>query len=222
MGRRKINWTVWFSYLVITGFMAYILVAYGLNDPRKTGIVSGKFANPNFHYQTWKILFFFHITTAAVALMLGPFQLLKASRKKMKKHRTIGKIYVSSIFLSVPAGIYLAFYATGGIGGTIGFLILDIAWFMTTFVGLKRIRERNIQSHQEWMLRSYAVTLVFVTFRLLMPIMVFLLHLGFAIGFPLAVIVSIMINLYLTERYLKRKRKGTINTASYAINKGSN
>jgi len=206
MGKRKINWTVWLSYLVITGFIAYILIIYGLNDPKKAAMVSGKLENPTFHYQTWKIFFFFHISTGAIALILGPFQFLKASRKNIKTHRTIGKIYVSSIFLSVPAGIYLAFYATGGIGGTIGFLILDIAWFVTTFVGLKRIRERNIQSHQEWMLRSYAVTLVFVTFRLLMPIFVFLLHLGFAIGFPLAVIASIIINLLVTERYLKRNR----------------
>ncbi|MGG3468311.1 DUF2306 domain-containing protein [Neobacillus pocheonensis] len=214
MGKRKINWTVWFSYLVVIGFIGYILVMYGLNNPRSTGIVSGKLENPNFHYNTWKILFFIHITTGSIALLLGPFQLLKASRKKIKTHRIIGKIYVSSIFLSVPAGIYLAFYATGGIGSTIGFLILDAAWFITTFLGLKRIHERNIQSHQEWMLRSYAITLVFVTFRLLVPIFMFILHLGFAISFPLAVIVGIMINLSLVERYLKRKLKGTKNTGS--------
>lgn len=214
MSKRKINWKVWLSYFVVFGFIGYILVMYGLNDPRKTGIVSGKLENPTFHYQVWKVIFFFHITTGSIALLLGPFQLLKKSRKKIKIHRTIGKIYAFSIILSVPAGIYLAFYATGGIGSTIGFLILDAAWFITTFLGLKRIRERNIQSHQEWMLRSYAITLVFVTFRLLVPIFMFVLQLGFAISFPLAVIVGIIINLSLTERYLKRQRIGILKTGT--------
>ncbi|MEH7331085.1 DUF2306 domain-containing protein [Neobacillus drentensis] len=217
MANRKINWKVWLSYFVVLGFIGYILVMYGLNDPRKTGIVSGKLENPHFHYNTWKVLFFFHITTGSIALILGPFQLLKASRKNIKIHRTLGKIYATSILLSVPAGIYLAFYATGGIGATIGFLILDALWFLTTFIGLKRIRERKIQSHQEWMLRSYAITLVFVTFRFLVPIFMFILHLGFAISFPLAVIVGIIINLFLSERYLKKIRKGNIKTSPIII-----
>ncbi|MBS4172227.1 DUF2306 domain-containing protein [Bacillus sp. FJAT-49736] len=206
MNKRKISLSILLCYLGILIFLGYILLAYGFNDPRKAGIVSGKFKNPNFSFNTWKIFFYLHIVTGAISLILGPFQFLKKSRKKIHIHRWIGKIYVTSIFLSVPAGIYLAFYATGGIGSTIGFLILDIFWFTTTFIGLKRIRERNIQSHQRWMIRSYAVTLVFVTFRLVLPI-VLLIHLGFAIGFPLSVIVSIIINLSLAERYLKKKRK---------------
>ncbi|MFB7305155.1 DUF2306 domain-containing protein [Heyndrickxia sporothermodurans] len=208
MNKRKLSWAVLLCYLGILAFVEYILLAYGFNDPRKASIVSGKFENPEFSFNTWRIFFYFHIVTGAIALILGPFQLLKKSRKNIHIHRSIGKIYVTSIFLSVPVGIYLAFYATGGIGSTIGFLILDIFWFATTFIGLKRIRERKIQSHQRWMIRSYAITLVFVTFRLLMPITVFLLHLGFSVGFPLAIIISIIINLSLTERYLKKKRKG--------------
>ncbi|OIK12126.1 hypothetical protein BIV60_16750 [Bacillus sp. MUM 116] len=217
MGKRKINWVVWVSYLVILVFMGYIVVFYGLHDPRKADMVSGKFGNPGFTYQTWKLFFYFHIVTGSIALILGPFQFLKISRKKIKMHRTIGKIYVASIFLSVPAGVYLAFYATGGIGSTIGFIFLDITWLVTTFIGLQRIRERNLQSHQEWMIRSYAVTVVFITFRLIMPIFVFLFHLGYPIGFPLAVFVSMIINLSLAERYLKKNRKGTINNGSYYL-----
>lgn len=209
MVKQKINGKLWIGYFIIIGFMGYIVFMYGLNDPRKAGIVAGKLENPSFHFHTWKLFFYFHIITGAIALILGPFQFLKKSRKKIKTHRTIGKIYVGSIFLSVPAGIYLAFYATGGIGGTIGFLILDVAWFITTFIGLKRIKERNIQRHQEWMMRSYAVTLVFVTFRIMVGLFVFLF--GFAIGFPVTVILSIIINLYFIERYIKSNRRGAIN-----------
>ncbi|WP_066306302.1 DUF2306 domain-containing protein [Bacillus sp. FJAT-29814] len=209
MVKQKINWKLWLGYFIIIAFMGYIVFMYGINDPRKAGIVAGKLENPSFPFDTWKLFFYFHIATGAIALILGPFQFLKKSRKKIKTHRAIGKIYVGSIFLSVPAGIYLAFYATGGIGSTIAFLILDVAWFVTTFIGMKRIKERNIQSHQEWMMRSYAVTLVFVTFRILVGLFVFLF--GFAVGFPVTVILSIIINLYFIERYLKKIRRGVVN-----------
>ncbi|HWO95550.1 MAG TPA: DUF2306 domain-containing protein [Bacillus sp. (in: firmicutes)] len=212
MSRGKVNFAVLICYAVVMVFMVYLVMAYILHDPKETGVVSGKLENPNFPIGIWQSVLYFHIITGAAALVVGPFQFLKASRKKANTHRTIGKVYVSSIFLSVPAGVFLAFYATGGVGSTFAFLVLDVVWFASTFVGLKRIRQRNIQSHQEWMLRSYAVTLGFVTFRIFMPIFVFAMGLGFAVGFPLAVFVSLLINLFAAEWYVRRKRKAAIDT----------
>ncbi len=212
MGTRKVNVTVLICYVVVMVFMAYLVMAYILHDPKESGIVSGKLEDPDFPIRIWQGVLYFHIITGAVALVVGPFQFLKESRKKANMHRTIGKVYVSSIFLSVPAGVFLAFYATGGAGSAFAFLVLDAFWFVTTFLGLKRIRQRNIQSHQEWMLRSYAVTLGFVTFRIFMPIFVFAMGLGFAVGFPLAVFISLIINLSAAEWYVHRKRKAAIDT----------
>lgn len=212
MGRGKVNFAVLICYAVVMVFMVYLVMAYVLNDPKETGIVSGKLENPDFPISIWQGVLYFHILTGAAALVVGPFQFLKESRKKTNMHRTIGKVYVSSIFLSVPAGVFLAFYATGGVGSALAFLVLDVIWFATTFLGLKRIRQRNIQSHQEWMLRSYAVTLGFVTFRIFMPIFVFAMGLGFAVGFPLAVVISLIINLSAAEWYVRRKRKAAIDT----------
>jgi len=220
LAKRRVNVWVLLCYLVIALFMAYIVLAYIVMDPKKTGIISGKFESiKNFPYDVWKYFLLFHVTTGSIALIIGPFQFLKASRKNKKIHRTIGKTYMTSIFLSVPAGIYLAFYATGGLGSGIGFAVLDILWFASAFMGFKRIRQRNIQSHQEWMLRSYAITLVFVTFRILMPISVFVMGLGFSIGFPLAIFAAIGINLALTEWYLRTRNKKTIrNTNPSQVN----
>ncbi|MCS4558935.1 DUF2306 domain-containing protein, partial [Shewanella sp. C32] len=83
--------------------------------------------------------FYIHITAGATALITGSVQLLRWSRRRLRVHRLLGRIYVYSIFVSVPAGVYLAFYATGGLGSTIGFLILNTAWFTTTWIGLRRI-----------------------------------------------------------------------------------
>lgn len=88
-------------------------------------------------------LFFVHIATGSIALLTGPFQFLRSSRKVISVHRIMGRIYGISIFVSVPAGIYLALYTTGGLASSIGFIVLDVAWFMTAFLGLKRIREKR-------------------------------------------------------------------------------
>ncbi|MCQ6267632.1 DUF2306 domain-containing protein [Fictibacillus sp. WQ 8-8] len=209
-GRKGMNYKALLSYLVVALFIGYIVIQYIVYGPKQSGIVSGKLEDPGFPYSQWQVFFFIHIATGAIALAAGPFQFLKASRKKISIHRIIGRIYVSSIFLSVPAGIYLAFYATGGMGSTIGFLCLDAAWFITAFVGLKRIRERKINSHQEWMIRSYAVTLVFITFRIFLPLLTFVAGTSFALGFPLAVFLSMILNLGLAEWYLHRKRSSKV------------
>ncbi len=211
-GRKGMNYKALLSYLVVALFIGYIVIQYIVYGPKQSGIVSGKLEDPGFPYSQWQFFFFIHIATGAIALAAGPFQFLKASRKKTSIHRIIGRIYVSSIFLSVPAGIYLAFYATGGIGSTIGFLCLDAAWFITAFVGLKRIRERKINSHQEWMIRSYAVTLVFITFRIFLPLLTVVAGAGFPLAFPLAVFLAMLMNLWLAEWYVRRKRAATMNT----------
>ncbi|OIK13339.1 DUF2306 domain-containing protein [Bacillus sp. MUM 13] len=213
MAKRKINVKILLCYVVIAAFIGYILMSYVLHNPKNAAIIAGKLENsPGFPYDLWIMILFFHIVTGAIALVLGPFQFLKFSRKNKKVHRTIGKMYMSAIFLSVPAGMYLAYYATGGAGSGIGFFVLDIFWFAATFTGLRKILKRDIKSHREWMLRSYAITLVFVTFRIFMPIFVFVMKLGFSIGFPAAIFCSIALNLSLAEWHLRRENKSAKNS----------
>ncbi|SDM49208.1 Predicted membrane protein [Fictibacillus solisalsi] len=207
--RKRTNYAVAGCYVIVALFIAYIVVQYLVFGPKQAGIVSGKLSIPGFPYSTWQVFFFVHIATGAIALLTGPFQFLRSSRKVISVHRIIGRIYGISIFISVPAGIYLALYATGGLASSIGFIVLDAAWFMTAFIGLKRIREKKVASHQEWMLRSYAVTLVFVTFRVFLPLLT-LANLPFSISFSLSVYLSMALNLGWVEWHLRRKKRRTI------------
>ncbi|MFC3885712.1 DUF2306 domain-containing protein [Bacillus songklensis] len=207
MTKRKMNFFVLLCYFIVIVFLVYIFSTYIFNSPRNAGAATEKRLIAHFPWAIWETFLYVHILTGAIALIIGPLQFLNQSRKNIQFHRTLGKIYVISIFISVPEGVYLAFYATGGIGSTFGFLLLDIIWFYTTFTALKRIKERDIIGHQEWMLRSYAATFVFVTFRLFMPIFVFAIGLGFKVGFPFAILTSIAVNLSIAEWYLRKKRK---------------
>lgn len=45
-------------------------------------------------------MLYIHILTGTAALVIGPFQFLKLSQKKIRLHRKLGKIYVAAIFLN--------------------------------------------------------------------------------------------------------------------------
>jgi uncharacterized membrane protein len=152
---------------------------------------------------------YFHIVTGSIALVAGPVQFQPWSNaKRLKLHRILGKLYVAAICLSFPAGVYLSFYATGGLPSTIAFLGLNAAWLITTCIGLGKALQRNIPAHREWMLRSYAVTLVFVTFRAALPL--FSLCFGFLDGFPVAVWAALIVNLLAAEWIVRRRRRRSV------------
>jgi hypothetical protein len=117
----------------------------------------------------WLLL---HITTGTIALLLGPFALwLGLARRRMYLHRMLGVTYMVSIALSCTAAYYLAFHTEVSWIFGMGLAGLATAWLVTTGLALISIRKRMISQHQEWMIRSYVVTLAFVNFRILVGIL---------------------------------------------------
>ncbi|MDP4162152.1 MAG: DUF2306 domain-containing protein [Bacillota bacterium] len=191
------------TYLMILLFTVYIFLMYLFHGAEHAPIVKAKFKNDQFSYTLWSAFFYPHILLGITALAIGPFQLSKNGRKKLSLHKILGRIYAASIFLNVLAVPYISLFATGGMGSTIAFLVLDVFWFTTTFMGILRIYQRNIASHQRWMQRSYAVTLVFVSFRFIVTLLSIFLHPS--ISFPLGVYISIVLNLMFLEWRINRK-----------------
>ncbi len=115
----------------------------------------------------WVTALYLHVIGCFFAITIGPFQFIKAFREKyLKLHRNLGKIYLGSIFfLGVPTGGYMAFFANGGLAAQIGFMILTFLWLGSTYLAYKYIREMDIEAHQHWMIRSYAITFAAATLR---------------------------------------------------------
>lgn len=196
----------WIASVVVLLFLAYVFIQYGIYRPEQGAMGGAKKQIADFPWNTWVVILYVHIVTGSLALAAGPVQFLPfAGVKRKALHRGLGKLYVTAIFLSVPAGIYLAFYATGGLASTIAFLALNAAWFATTYIGLRKVLGKNIAAHKEWMQRSYAVTLVFVTFRALLPLSS--LAFGFETGFPIGVWAALICNLAVAEMLIRRRRK---------------
>ncbi|GAA4866146.1 hypothetical protein GCM10023310_52140 [Paenibacillus vulneris] len=146
--------------------LAYVIMQYGLSDPHKAGLIVQKLQKPDFHYAPWIYVLYLHIITACLAVAIGPFQLfIRPKRKGIRIHRILGYTYVFSITASGLISIYLSIFATGGWMAGLGFFTLDVLWVLTTWISVKKAVSKRFQAHKEWMLRSYALTLAAVTFR---------------------------------------------------------
>ena len=117
----------------------------------------------------WKGCLIVHVAAGIVCLLAV---LPQFSRKLLRRipglHRWCGRIYAASVlFVVCPTGIYLAFFAKGGLAGQAGFLLLGGATFHTTLRGVTAMvgGSRNLTAHREWMTRSFAYAASAITFR---------------------------------------------------------
>ncbi len=90
----------------------------------------------------------------------------------------VGKIYVGSVMLSGLAGLYIAFFSSGGIICVLGFGALAVAWLITITKAYTTILKRNIKDHENWMIRNYALTFAAVTLRIYLPLLQFVIFHG--------------------------------------------
>ncbi|KFC24170.1 DUF2306 domain-containing protein [Chryseobacterium sp. FH1] len=121
-------------------------------------------------------IFYIHIYSSIFALMAG-FIAVFFDKKLKYLHRFSGRIYVfTTLLLSSLSGVYIGVFANGGLVAKVSFVILGILWFYTTYKSYVEIRKGNIQQHQFWMWRSYALALSAITLRMWKVILVYLFH----------------------------------------------
>ena len=152
---------------LITGIYPFFMYFLEINF----GIISTKDASLLTNY-FWKFSFHTHIIFGAIALMVGWIQFSKIIQiKKKDVHKTIGKVYIISSLISAIASIFISFHATGGIIPFLGFILLGIIWFYSTFMGYFHIKSEEIELHQKMMIYSYACCFSGVTLRIWLPIL---------------------------------------------------
>jgi hypothetical protein len=112
-----------------------------------------------------------HVGGSLLALAIGPFQLHKGLRSRMLDlHRLMGRAYLLAVLVGGLGGLWLAAYSDGGMVAHLGFGALAVLWLWTTAMAFIRIRVRDLVSHREWMIRSFALTLAAVTLRIYLPV----------------------------------------------------
>jgi hypothetical protein len=116
----------------------------------------------------WKYSFYFHIAAGSLCILTALLQFSSWILKKRRKiHIQAGKIYVMVVlFIGAPTGFYMTFFAKGGFAERACFMAMAVFWFYTTYKGfVAAAREKNFLAHKYWMIRSYAMALTAVSFR---------------------------------------------------------
>jgi hypothetical protein len=107
-----------------------------------------------------------HVAGAALALTTGAVQFSSRIRRwNLGFHRITGRVYVGAICVAGPAAIVMSH-------GTIYFtatLVQAGAWLVTAIAALLTARNRRIEQHRQWVVRSYAVTFTFIVLHVLNP-----------------------------------------------------
>jgi hypothetical protein len=113
-------------------------------------------------------IFYAHVYTSIFVLLFGFIQFFSFRSKTEKLiHRYSGYQYILLLLIfAAPSGIYMGLHANGGLWSKISFVILGLLWWTSTFIAIRRIKQRNFTAHRNWMIRSYALSLSAVTLRL--------------------------------------------------------
>lgn len=116
---------------------------------------------------TKAIWYYSHLATAIAPLVIGPFQFWTWLRvNHVTVHRTMGKIYIIGSILGGLTAFYLGL-TIGLEGSIVPLLLLSTTWLFMSVCAWLSIRQGNIAAHRLFVIRSYALALVFVFLRLI-------------------------------------------------------
>ena len=202
----------WIFMIVLAVAVGLYPVIYFLID-RRFGLLSSK-SNGLLANISWNIAFYTHIILGGIALLIGWTQFsLKMRTRNLTLHRRTGKVYVILVMLSSIAGIYIAFFATGGIVSSLGFICLGLIWLGTTTMAYIHIRNGKIIQHQKMMVYSYAACFSAVTLRIWLPLLIMLLG-NFTSAYLIVAWLCWVPNMFVAYLITKRLQTNTIHDAN--------
>jgi len=111
-----------------------------------------------------------HAFFGGLAMLLGAFQFSNRLRARyLKTHRTLGYIYVFSVFIAGPLAVPMTVMNSGA-SLVAASSVQSFGWMLTTAIALYCVRHGNIVQHRRWMIRSYPFAMVFTITRAIIPL----------------------------------------------------
>ncbi|WP_160038242.1 MULTISPECIES: DUF2306 domain-containing protein [Paenibacillus] len=159
--RRNKKW--WLLAIVSLGVMIPFVAPYFTLNPSDSRVAT----TSTIQY----LLLVTHIMFACAALLSGFFQFIDRMQiNSPQVHRIVGRIYVCSVFVSGGIGLAYVFYMDN-FSKAMSFLVLSLLWIFTCWKGLRAAIQRDIHEHRKWMTRNFGVTLIAVSGRLVVPLL---------------------------------------------------
>lgn len=107
-----------------------------------------------------------HMIGGTFALLLGPLQFWKWLRTRyITLHRLLGKIYIIGTIIAGISALRLSLISYC-ISCRISLFILAVLVLFTTSAAWWCIKNRNVEAHRQFMVRSYVCVLAFVLVRI--------------------------------------------------------
>src|SRR5262245_37425316 len=154
------------AWVAVLGITAYFLAT---RVPRYL-VLSAQSYGPYFWPRsTWLLP---HVLGGLLAILIGPLQFWSRIRRDyVQVHRWSGRLYLAGVVVGAIASFGLALTSKVTLTYAAGLASLGLAWLTTAGMAFAAIRHRNFAQHRQWMIRSYVVTMAFVTFRLVEDIL---------------------------------------------------
>lgn len=198
------------------GFMA--LNAVG------TAVVALRYALPHVPFPTtlpnfydrhgWLVT---HAIMSAVALIVGPWQFRARLRDRyLAIHKRLGRIYCLAVVGGWITSLPLAVHAQTGVVASIGFVALGAVWIITTAAAYIAVRQVRVQSHRDWMIRSYSATFAAVTLRSYLPLLL-VAGVPLRTSYPLVAWMCWVPNMVFAEWLVRRRTAGASSRSRDAV-----
>lgn len=108
-----------------------------------------------------------HGLAGLVALVCGALQFSTRLRIAMPHvHRQLGYAYIAGVLAAAILSMVIT-HLHNELPLQVAIYIQATLWVLATGIAFYCIRHRRVEAHREWMIRSYAITLIFLTNRVL-------------------------------------------------------
>lgn len=110
------------------------------------------------------------------------------------------------ILLGGISGLYLSFYATGGLVAKLGFGLLSVFWLTSAYQALHRVKNKKMKDHRNWMIRNYSLTFAAVTLRIWLPLFIVLFGIEqFELSYAVIAWLAWVPNLIIAELFIRQR-----------------
>ncbi len=158
------------------------------------------------HFSRYILPLRLHIAGGMGALLAGPWQFSRKLRSRaLNFHRWLGRFYLLEVAFGSIVGLVMATVSEEGLPTHLGFGALAVLWFFTGLQAYRAIRRGNVETHRQWMIRNFALTLAAVTLRNWMPLMLFAMHWPFRTTYIIVSWLCWVPNLLIAEWLVRRR-----------------
>lgn len=152
--------------------------------------------------------YYCHVLVGGLILLAGFIQVSTWFRNRwMSIHRKIGYFYVFGVlFFAAPGGLVMSFFVDRGWAVLISFLLQSGLWFYFTTVAILKIKKGDIAAHEQWVWRSFSLTLAAITLRLYIFFSSYYFDLSQPIAYAIIAWASWLPNFLFVEWLVANKR----------------